>query len=1064
MNKAPLPTLADVSPEYWAAPQIATGLAAGMIGLSSDQQHYLPEMAISREEFSRALAILLTSDPEQYKRSLSGKITVENGEIELTRAGKTQRLSKETELQIKDILKSKASSTAVINYPDGSSVLIKENTKIEIKDSQGRAYIKKDGSPGVAVDYLNIDIRSGKIFTALATPGATIEERQASKETLLASLNTLSYIAAAEALPPWYQSAQQKKVKVKVDMPYGVAAIRGTFISISIGSNGQCSVSCLTGSATISSQSGNSVNLGGGQSTGLQQQGAPPAPPAPMNVQEQQEFQQAREWVEQTAQEIDQNQAPPPTPPPVAGQPEQQQVQQQQPVQQPTQQQPSQILETVQNALGGSSSPSISPNSGNTSGISVTPGTTSGGGTSGGGSSGGSSNGDGGTTSDDSNPRILSITAINSSVIAGQSFAPPASVTAVMSNNTSRQVAVSWDNNSPDTGIAGVISINGTVAGYNGTVILTLSIEPPIARIDDLSINVVEGEPYELPPAVTAILSDGSTRQVSVNWDTSNFNTNQPGVVTINGIVENYSGTIKLIINVEPELSVERIENLTGRITTGESYTLPSTVNAVMSDGSNKAVNVSWNPGSVDTSQAGEYSFQGTVEDYSGTVSLILSIEPLIVIERIENLTGRITTGESYTLPSTVNAVMSDGSNKAVNVSWNPGSVDTSQAGEYSFQGTVEDYGGTVSLILTIEPIIVSIENIAPATVAYGSPFSLPFSITVHMSDGSIRSLPVTWTPASVNTFATGTYNFTGTVQGYPRTASYTLIVDALPPPPPSNQCQVTAVSSPSGASITGDSITASAANSESSLTVDVSVSPDASWKLYSDSECTSEITSKQLSLMVGDNSSYIKVTAQDNSSTHCYTLTITRAASTACAVTAVSSPSGASITGDSITASATNSESSLTVEVSVSPDASWKLYSDSECTSEITSKQLSLMVGDNSSYIKVTAQDNSSTHCYTLTITRAASTACAVTAVSSPSGASITGDSITASAANSESSLTVDVSVSPDASWKLYSDIECTSEITSKQLSLMVGDNSSYIKVTAQDNSSTHCYTLTIT
>ncbi|MEN6349293.1 MAG: S-layer homology domain-containing protein, partial [Syntrophomonas sp.] len=182
MTKAILPTLTDVTPEYWAAPQIATGLAANMIGLSSDQKHYLPEQPITREELSRALATLLTSDPEQYKTTLIGKIKPESGETYLTRQGQKQKLEKETELQVKDIIESQADSTAVINYPDGSSVLIKENTHIEIKETQGRNYIKKDGSPGIAVDFLNIDIKKGKIFTALATPGTKTEKEQARKE------------------------------------------------------------------------------------------------------------------------------------------------------------------------------------------------------------------------------------------------------------------------------------------------------------------------------------------------------------------------------------------------------------------------------------------------------------------------------------------------------------------------------------------------------------------------------------------------------------------------------------------------------------------------------------------------------------------------------------------------------------------------------------------------------------------------------------------------------------------------------------------------------------------
>ncbi len=87
--------------------------------------------------------------------------------------------------------------------------------------------------------------------------------------------------------------------------------------------------------------------------------------------------------------------------------------------------------------------------------------------------------------------------------------------------------------------------------------------------------------------------------------------------------------------------------------------------------------------------------------------------------------------------------------------------------------------------------------------------------------------------------------------------------------------------------------------------------------------------------------------------------------------VIAVTEPAGAVINKDenTITATADNSVTGLTVNVTVSTGASWKMYSDSGCTKEI-SKTMSLNLGLNTAYIKVTAQ-NGSALVYTLKITR---------------------------------------------------------------------------------------------
>ncbi len=104
-------------------------------------------------------------------------------------------------------------------------------------------------------------------------------------------------------------------------------------------------------------------------------------------------------------------------------------------------------------------------------------------------------------------------------------------------------------------------------------------------------------------------------------------------------------------------------------------------------------------------------------------------------------------------------------------------------------------------------------------------------------------------------------------------TISFTL---KAAPPVQSSEKEVTSVTNPIGAVISGTNITATVANSVSSQVINLSVSAKASWKLYLDASCTSEIADKTMGLSVGTNTVYVQVTAE-NGSIKVYTLTITR-------------------------------------------------------------------------------------------------------------------------------------------------------------------------------------------
>ncbi|BCJ94193.1 hypothetical protein acsn021_17620 [Anaerocolumna cellulosilytica] len=182
----------------------------------------------------------------------------------------------------------------------------------------------------------------------------------------------------------------------------------------------------------------------------------------------------------------------------------------------------------------------------------------------------------------------------------------------------------------------------------------------------------------------------------------------------------------------------------------------------------------------------------------------------------------------------------------------------------------------------------------------------------------------------------------------------------------------ITKLSTPANAVIKGSTVTASVANKTSSLTVKATVSKNAAWTLYLDKDLKKEVVNGKLKLTTGVNTSYIKVTAQDNT-TKVYKLTITRNKSSKAEVTKIVVPEKAVRKGSIISATVANEKTSLTASVKVSSKASFKIYSDKALEKEILNGKLNLKEGLNTVYIKVTAENGSTSKVYTLKITRKA-------------------------------------------------------------------------------------------
>lgn len=168
----------------------------------------------------------------------------------------------------------------------------------------------------------------------------------------------------------------------------------------------------------------------------------------------------------------------------------------------------------------------------------------------------------------------------------------------------------------------------GYSTSYSRTIskqITVLSNSMLIDRINPVLTKANIGDSYTLPPRIAAIMKDGSSKDVDVKWDNTEVKTDAVGEQYFYGTVPGYSGKVKLTLSVVDEKIIS-IDPIKATVEEGKEYRLPDLVTAKLNKGTKQAA-VKWNKNIVDTNKPGTYKFEGSVEGYSGTVDLTLTVK-----------------------------------------------------------------------------------------------------------------------------------------------------------------------------------------------------------------------------------------------------------------------------------------------------------------------------------------------------------------------------------------------------------------------------------------------------
>ncbi|HQD76934.1 MAG TPA: leucine-rich repeat domain-containing protein [Bacillota bacterium] len=318
--------ISDVSEDNWAYPYIQTALEAGLVELESDSS-FKPDLAMRRGEMARAISAMLTLSPSLRSVELTGVLSVKKGNVTLILGDTAREVTGEIRIGAGSSIITGSDSQAEINFDDGSGILIDENTQLSITRGSGFLYMRKNGTESVGVDKLELRLEKGRIFGGLVSRYEISQQTAFRNEKYITLATTampygLGSLLLAEgegAEPPawtdanqeipWWAMPYTEYERVMVDMPWGMAGIRGTFWMCEV--SDKHIVSVATGKGVVRA-GGAAVEVKDGQYTEITHKGAQPREQAAMTQELKQLWAEEKNWVLEHMQQMEENLPLPP--------------------------------------------------------------------------------------------------------------------------------------------------------------------------------------------------------------------------------------------------------------------------------------------------------------------------------------------------------------------------------------------------------------------------------------------------------------------------------------------------------------------------------------------------------------------------------------------------------------------------------------------------------------------------------------------------------------------------------------------------------------------------------
>ncbi|MEX2356609.1 MAG: S-layer homology domain-containing protein [Thermaerobacterales bacterium] len=290
LSNAPAPPVnlpqqvTDLDTRHWAAPAIAVALDAGVLSLR-DGRRAAPDLPATWHEAARALAIMSMLNPNRLPVTLTGVLVPVRGDVAITRDGERVTVTKPLPVAAGDRIRTGLNSQARIDFPDGSGFLLASITEVIMGEAHGRRILLGNGIPELQIERLDLRLLRGRLIGSLndARPEAADTYGLASDEH------------------PWWKMLWTPGTRVRINMPWGVAGIRGTIWSNAVGVSGQ-TTSVIEGEVEVTA-AGQSVQVTAGNAAAITAPGGRPSLPTRMSGQESTIWQRHSDWVGERRQD-----------------------------------------------------------------------------------------------------------------------------------------------------------------------------------------------------------------------------------------------------------------------------------------------------------------------------------------------------------------------------------------------------------------------------------------------------------------------------------------------------------------------------------------------------------------------------------------------------------------------------------------------------------------------------------------------------------------------------------------------------------------------------------------
>lgn len=353
--------------------------------------------------------------------------------------------------------------------------------------------------------------------------------------------------------------------------------------------------------------------------------------------------------------------------------------------------------------------------------------------------------------------------------------------------------------------ITGTVKLNGAKVTCNVTVVDQDAETPDhVESIPDIQIvdNAKVADLMDmLPSTVTVVMKDGKTKnETPVKWSQVDSLGRAGNEFEVTGLTDN-GMTVKVKVKVTAHIvsfdAADDIEVERDTKAADALKKLPAKVTAFYSDGSDAAVDVTWDIKGLsdkDFAKEGKVTVKGTVAGTDQKAECTIKVvKPLREIpDHLAGSVDAVTVDDGVkpdavvaALPKTVKVAMKDGSEVDSKIDWTaPKEALTIKKDGTSVvvTGKTEIGNFEVNATVNLVPVVESIADVklSVARNTAAADIALPAQVTLNMSDGSKKTANVTWDKAPLTTDALGKLGditLEGTVEGTSVKAKCTLTV-----------------------------------------------------------------------------------------------------------------------------------------------------------------------------------------------------------------------------------------------------------------------------------------------